>query len=1155
MRLLELHLDRFGCFTDRRLRFRTDASLTVVYGANEAGKSTALAAIADLLYGIEARSPFDFLHRYGDMRLGAAIAGEDGQRLDFRRRKGNQNTLLDADEAPLAEDALAPFLGSVDRALFLDAFGLDRERLRTGAQRLIDGGGRIGESLLAAAPGLSSLIGLKASLAAEADELFPLGRKVSSRPFWQACERHSDARKRVRQETLQAGTVREAEAARDLAAQTVSRLRQEQSQLREELSRLGRLKHALPRLRRIDDLEADLAALGPLPDVAGDFPARCRASIEQHRALVLERQRLDDEVSGAKGKLEALSVDDALLGQADTIDRLTEQLGAVIKATDDLPKRQGELTALRQQLDEHARRLGLADRDALLARRPPDSAVALARSLLNQRRRLSDQRQEYGAALKKIVAELDAMVGRRNALGHVADPKPLRRQLDGLAGLPERMAGRDELARSLAARQSDLDDRLARLVVPVTSSDALARLPVPDLASVEQAIESGDALAQRLSEREAERQRLILQQAGVERRLGTLAAEGEVATSEALNQARGAREAVWRALRPRLLGAPLPDDPAVEIASYEAAVTHADQLADRRQAEADRIADFRKLRSDQRECEDELTANGRALDAIAAEARQAEADWNALWSPSKLKPKPPREMRGWLQSRTDILRLLEDLRADRARLAEVESTLAAMTERLRTLAQGLGIEELGPPDLLKATAIAVDAMETAFQDARLMSQEREGCERRQREIEAALGELDQRETEWRCHWSGAAGAVGLRQEARDEEAEAALNIWQAVPALEASLRELEHRVDRMQEDWNAFEVTAAELCDAVAPDLSGAAPVSASAALRQRLVQTRQAATQRHDCLATVAGLEQKVDECRRQVQRNEGELAELCSAAGAVDRGELGPLAIRIEQHASLSGELAKERRALLEAAEGFGETELRAELAGRDPDSLSARLRELDEEEKLQEVRLSEAISIETLAVRDVADIEARTGAASAAQDEQNALADIAGIIETWTGIAAAERLLAAAIEAYRARHHNPLLDRVSQAFAIATGNAFSGIALDYDDADAQSIVAVRSDGSPLKIAALSEGTADQLFLALRIATIEDHARRATALPFIADDLFVTFDDTRTKAGLTLLAELGRTTQAIVFTHHQHVVEAARHLPGYEVETIELG
>jgi uncharacterized protein YhaN len=1154
MRLLELHLDRFGCFPDRRLNFRADAALTVIYGANEAGKSTALAAIADVLYGIEARSPFDFLHRYADMRLGAAIAGEDGKRFEFRRRKGNQNTLLDADEAPVPEDALAAFLGSVDRTLFLDAFGLNRERLRAGARRLIDGGGKVGETLLAAAPGLSSLIALRSKLAEEADQLFPTGRKVSSRPFWQACERHSEARKRVRMDSLQAETVCQAHASRDETAEAVKLLRQQQRKLREEASRLGRLKHALPRLRRIDDLEAERAHLGKLPEVAADFPARCRAALEASGAIALDVQRLDREIAEAKAKLEALAVDDALLAQADAVDRLADQRATVVKATEDLPKRQVELERVRAELDELARRLGLADHAALLARRPPDAAVARARSQLTQRRRLRDQREERREALGSIVVELDDLARRREALGHVADPAPLRRQLDGLAGLPERVAGRDELARSLVARQIDLADRLQRLIVPVASADELARLAVPDLASVEQAIERFDGLAKQRGELESERQRLMLEAASVERRIGDLKADGDVPTADALAHARRERDDLWQGLRPRLLGEPGPVASTDDVAAYEIAVARADSLADRRQAEADRIAEDRTLRSEQGELKGRLAANAQVLAELEAQAAQVQADWSNLWSPSQLTPKSPREMRAWLQAAADIMRLRSELGGEQARYDEIDGKLSETTDRLHKLAHGLGVEAAAPADLLKATAAAVSAMETTFQNARVIAEQREGCERRQRDLEAALGELDRQEAEWRSQWSTAAGVIGLREEADDEEAEAALSIWQAVPALEASMRDLEHRIERIEQDQMAFREAAAKLCAAVAPDLGDSDPVAASAALRQRLVEARQAATTRAGLNATLTELEDKSGERRRHAQLNDSELAALCTGAGVAEPDELGALADRIEQDSKLSGELAKERKALLDAADGLGEAELHAELARSDPDGLSARLQELADEQEDLEGRLGEAIRIETRAEASLEDVVTRAGAAAAAQDEQNALADIAGIIETWTGLAAAERLLSAAIEAYRAQHQNPLLERVSGAFAIATGGGFSGISLDYNDADSHRIVALRPDGARLAIDALSEGTADQLFLALRIATIEDHARRARPLPFIADDLFVTFDDSRTKAGLTLLAELGRTTQTIVFTHHQHVVDAARHVLGEQVDTIDL-
>ena len=72
-------------------------------GPNEAGKSSALAAVTDLLFGIEERTRFAFLHPMPEMRVGAEIAAADGRTLAFRRRKGRKNTLVDAADAPLPE--------------------------------------------------------------------------------------------------------------------------------------------------------------------------------------------------------------------------------------------------------------------------------------------------------------------------------------------------------------------------------------------------------------------------------------------------------------------------------------------------------------------------------------------------------------------------------------------------------------------------------------------------------------------------------------------------------------------------------------------------------------------------------------------------------------------------------------------------------------------------------------------------------------------------------------------------------------------------------------------------------------------------------------------------------------------------------------------
>jgi hypothetical protein len=290
-----------------------------------------------------------------------------------------------------------------------------------------------------------------------------------------------------------------------------------------------------------------------------------------------------------------------------------------------------------------------------------------------------------------------------------------------------------------------------------------------------------------------------------------------------------------------------------------------------------------------------------------------------LWSPSQLTPQSPREMRGWLQARSDILRLLERPRANRRALTRSSAKLGETTDRLEAnWRKGSASRASGPADLLKAAAAAVSAMETTFQNARLIAQQREGCERRQRDLEAALGKLDRQEAEWRSQWSEAAGAIGLREEALDEEADAALGTWQAVPALEASMKDLEHRIGRIEQDWRPSKLP---------PNCAPPSPPT-SAKRRSRGSERRPAATagrgapgrdQPGGVARALAELEDKAEACRRHAQLNDSELAGLCTAAGAADRDELGALAGRIEQG-------AKPCRAAREGAQGAARCRRRA-------------------------------------------------------------------------------------------------------------------------------------------------------------------------------------------------------------------------------------
>ena len=72
------------------------------------------------------------------------------------------------------------------------------------------------------------------------------------------------------------------------------------------------------------------------------------------------------------------------------------------------------------------------------------------------------------------------------------------------------------------------------------------------------------------------------------------------------------------------------------------------------------------------------------------------------------------------------------------------------------------------------------------------------------------------------------------------------------------------------------------------------------------------------------------------------------------------------------------------------------------------------------------------------------------------------------------------------------------------------------------------------------MSEGTRDQLYLALRLASLEQQFETNEPLPLLVDDL-VNFDDDRAAAGIHVLAEIAQRTQVIFFTHHHHLLDIA--------------
>lgn len=159
MRLGRLDLTRYGKFTGHSLDFgervQGRPDFHIVYGLNEAGKSTAFSAFLDLLYGIEERSRYGFLHAYGAMEIGAAL-DIDGHRHELRRVKQRSGSLRDASGHPIGEGLLGGALAGLSRAAYRMMFSLDDQTLEDGGNAILDSKGISASCCFQPAPGLQA---------------------------------------------------------------------------------------------------------------------------------------------------------------------------------------------------------------------------------------------------------------------------------------------------------------------------------------------------------------------------------------------------------------------------------------------------------------------------------------------------------------------------------------------------------------------------------------------------------------------------------------------------------------------------------------------------------------------------------------------------------------------------------------------------------------------------------------------------------------------------------------------------------------------------------------------------------------------------------------------------------------------------------------
>lgn len=1144
MRFEELVLERYGAFADRRIAFRADARLHVVLGRNEAGKTTALSAIGDLLFGFPHNTSYDFRHDARSLRIGARLRLRNGETLAFRRRKGRERTLVDGDDAALPNDLLAPHLGATTREIFTAEYGLTAQALRDGGQELARAGGRLSDALAASSAGMSALSHLRARLEAEADALFSPQRRVGSKPFYLACDAYQAAERQLRDALVTPDAWAEANAAVAQAQALAEALKARHENAGRDVARLQRVRRTAPKLRQIAAARTELAALGGAPDTSPEALARWRAALGEEAQFDARLAELDAAAAEDAARLAALHVDADLIAAGPAIDALRESIGAIDKAQSDLPRRLQAQRDAADRLDAAARSLGLADRRELLAQQPTEPALALAQSMISRGVGAQEQAQTARERLARAEAEMQRLAREDAALGACVDPEPLRRRLEAFADIPADCDLARREAEAFAAASAALDEDFARLTPRPATLDALARAPLPEAAQI--------AAAQRAFEQHSEARRDLAarrsacQQARdkAEARIASYAGAGAIITRARLVALRAERDAALEHLR----AAPAQSSAIERLAALSREI---DLVTDLLLSEGERAALLQEAQAQRDEAARAEASLTLAEEALTRKGAALAERWQALWRDSGLAPAEPAQMAAWLERASALLAR----RARRAERASANTALAAKLDALRAPLAALCADLRAacspdmPLDLMyRGARQGVDAAQALWTETRARQAAREQASAALGDIQSDLARAEAAVAQWRAAWPKAADGLGLGGDAGIVEAEAALAVWRKAPEQIVEHERETRSVTGIQRDLDAFARDVAVLCVGSQADLAASDARPALDALSRRLAEARKAeVARRHLAEAAHARAEARAAlETKRAAVR--ALLAQARQALRLEDEEPLESALAQAERGARRAAEIAAASADL--AAEGLDEAALRAEADGVDADALDALIAEREAEQK-QAMRDIEA------AVAAASGAQARRDALERGRDADSALAarteaggEIVDVARRWLTRAAAARLAARAIERHRAAVQNPLIARASVLFARVTGGAFLGLRIDFDDKDRPTLAGARTDGSRVAIDHLSEGTRDQLFLALRLALLE--TRAAEPLPFVGDDLLASFDDARTGQTIDLLADGGQDQQIILFTHHAHVAEIARARPG--VDVIEL-
>ncbi len=1175
-----LDLIAFGNFTDMSIDLSAGPRrFHLVYGPNESGKSTSLRAIQSWLFGMPHTTTDDYLHPMAKIRVGGRLAERDGEILECVRRRGRKGTLRNAEDAEEIEEALLErMLGGIDKSTFETRFGLSHTELLRGGEQILKGEGEVGEILFAAGAGIGRLQEIATQLGDETGSLFKTRGKSTINELMKEVE---TKRRELRDAQVPPAEFDELQKRISATQTSIEQFKGRSSELAVRLSRLRAAMQALPLVPRWQSAAEAFASVATAPILAADFPDRRRQWDQDRQLADARQQELVRRQESLTRQVAELGDDPMTLAHEAEIEEVYRQLATREKADRDSQNLHELASREQKKIFELLAKLSGANEaidsndfpERVDAVRFTDAARDSVRRLASQFEKLVQQRDDAKQKIERHQRQLKQIESTSPSVDTM-DPDVLTRLLDEV-GLPQRLVEELATACEECERWTRRCEEMRKKLGVSTAFREIASWRLPGTDAIANAKSQFDSLedAETAARLRCEQIREDLHEK--QDRLDQLKSSRALPTMHDLATARSQRDSLIEALTKT-------NEIAAELNRVREAVVSADKIADEIQAHHGTVHQIETENANIQALTRQLEREQAKLAEQQAKSKEAAKQWTSLWSPFGVEPASPSTMTTWLADHERLCESVETLEgSERERTAATRRLENACT-RLQSV---LGSPVLGSPVLggtipgkLEKTLFpeAVDTDDLAIRLHRLydetmklrnrVSQNRKEIEAnaRQREqtqrvVEEATEELTQCQQAldaWHIQWSEATAKLTHGDALATDKV---LEMLDWVKDLEHSLHEfnvLEKRKRSIREEHADYRRLVTRLASNVEQDSPQPATHddetpdenatleklgSIVTSLYQRLKRERSNRESRANLVRQLETCNDEQRDAEQTLLRLEVIAKQLCEEAKCDSTDGLLQIETQSQRRREASAELSDFDSKLKFLAGDIDLSEFVALLSEMRVETVEAETQSIESEKVTIDEQLT-GLQQELGALKHRRDlIDGGSRAAELSQSLQLDLGRLQRECQSYIRLKLAGSVLQQAIEHYRRENQGPVLEAAQRYFAKLTCGEYSALKVDYDSKGVPVLQGVRGELS-VHAPMMSTGTADALYLALRLASLKHQMGHGKAIPLVIDDCLIQLDDRRAVAALEVFSELSTTTQVILFTHHEHLIELAQ-------------